>query len=84
MTPQTNFMVLASIIPAREAELRQLLDSMNEGPGLVNANNSLIPFADFDEIHFSRLLILDDKTLEDVRVYNRPVTTYPLYLAFLG
>ncbi|MGZ5523186.1 MAG: hypothetical protein ACXWF1_08615 [Chthoniobacterales bacterium] len=84
MTPQTNFMVLAPIIPAREAELRQLLDSMNEGPGLVNANNSLIPFADFDEIHFSRLLILDDKTLEDVRVYNRPVTTYPLYLAFLG
>ena len=31
-----------------------------------------------------RLLILDDKTIEDVRVYGLPVRTYPLYLAFLG
>ena len=85
MTPQTNFMVLAAIIPSREAELRQLLDSMNDSPGLVNPNNALIPFAQFDKLHFSRRLILDDKTLEDARIYGGgPTPVYPLYLAFLG
>ena len=85
MTPQTNFMVLSAIIPSREAELRQLLDSMNEGPGMVKPNNALIPFAQFDKLHFSRLLILDDKTTEDARIYGGgPTPTYPLYLAFLG
>lgn len=84
MTPQSSFMVLAPIDPAREAELRQLLDSMNTAPGRVNANNALIPFAQFDTLHFARLLILDDKTTGDVRVHGLPVQTYPLYLAFLG
>lgn len=84
MTPQAHFMILAPIVPAREAELRRLLASMNEAPGRVNANNALIPFAQFDTLHFARLLILDDKTIEDVRVYGLPVRTYPLYLAFLG
>ncbi len=77
-------MVLASIDRAREAELRQLLDSMNEAPGRVDPNNELIPFADFDTLHFARFVILDDKTTEDVRVYGLAPRTYPLYLAFLG
>jgi hypothetical protein len=78
-------MVLSAIIPSREMELRQLLDSMNDSPGVVNANNALIPFTQFDKPHFSRLLILDDKTTEDARIYGGwPTPTYPLYLAFLG
>jgi hypothetical protein len=84
MTPQSNFMVLAPIIPEREAELRQLLDSMNRGPGQVDPNNALLPFAEFDALHFARFVILDDKTTEDVRVYGLTPRTYPLYLAFLG
>lgn len=85
MTPQANFMVLAAIDPAREGELRQLLDSMNEAPGRVNAENALIPFTRFDTLHFARLLILEDKNLNDVRSYGGgPAPTYPLYLAFLG
>src|SRR6266567_6488884 len=84
MTPQANFMVLAAIDPAREAELRGLLTSMNDAPGRVNAHNALIPFGEFDTLHFARFVILDDKTLEDVRVYGMAVRTYPLYLAFLG
>jgi hypothetical protein len=84
MTPQSSFMVLAPIDPAREAELRQLLASMNTAPGRANANNTLIPFAEFDTLHFARLLILDDKTTGDVRAHGLPVHTYPLYLAFLG
>jgi hypothetical protein len=84
MTPQSSFMILAPIVPSREKALRGLLASMNEGTGRVNANNALIPFAKFDNLHFARLLILDDKTTEDVRVYGLPRKPYPLYLAFLG
>jgi hypothetical protein len=84
MTPQSNFMVLAPINPERETELRQLLDSMNRGPGCVDPNNELVPFAEFDTLHFARFVILDDKTTEDVRVYGLAPRSYPLYLAFLG
>jgi hypothetical protein len=77
-------MVLAAIDSTRETELRGLLASMNDSPGRVNADNALIPFGEFDTLHFARFVILDDKTLEDVRVYGLPVRTYPLYLAFLG
>jgi hypothetical protein len=84
MTPQSSFMYLAPIAPAREAELRELLNSMNTAPGRVNANNSLIPFAEFDRLHFARVLILEDKTTGDVRAHGLPVQAYPLYLTFLG
>jgi hypothetical protein len=84
MTPQSNFMVLAPINPQCETELRQLLDSMNRGPGQVDPNNELVPFAEFDTLHFARFIILDDKTTEDVRVYGLTPRSYPLYLAFLG
>ncbi|HEY5893063.1 MAG TPA: hypothetical protein VIT91_07510 [Chthoniobacterales bacterium] len=84
MTPQSSFMVLAPVAPSREAELRGLLDSMNDEPGWVNARNALIPFGEFETLHFARLLILEDKTIEDVQVYGLPVRNYPPYLAFLG
>jgi hypothetical protein len=84
MTPQANFMVLAPIDPKREMELRQLLDSMNRAPGRVDPDNDVIPFAEFETLHFARLIILDDKTTEDIRVYGLAPRSYPLYLAFLG
>jgi hypothetical protein len=85
MTPQTNFMVLAPIDPARQEELAGLLDSMNDEPGQLNAVNPLIPFAQFGALHFARLVILNDGTLNDVRAYGgEPAPTYPLYLAFVG
>jgi hypothetical protein len=84
MTPQSNFMVLAAIVPERETELRQLLDSMNRGPGQVDPDNALLPFAEFETLHFARFVILDDKTTEDIRVYGLTPRSYPLYLTFLG
>jgi len=84
MTPQSGFMILAPINRLRETELRGLLASMNDAPGRVNADNALLPFREFDTLHFARFVILDDKTVEDVRVYGMPIRTYPLYLAFLG
>src|SRR3954470_4562193 len=84
MTPQSNFMVVAPIIPGREMELRELLGSMNHGPGQVDPNNALLPFAEFETLHFARFVILDDRTTGDIRAYGLPPRTYPLYLAFLG
>ncbi len=84
MTPQSQFMVLAPIDPRREAALRQLLASMNDGPGSVNPDNGLVPFAKFDTVHVARFLIIDDRTVDDVRAHGLTPASYPLYLAFLG
>src|SRR6476660_5736946 len=85
MTPQANFMILAPIRQGGEEELCQLLESMNDRPGQLNVNNPLIPFTQFDTLHFARLIILKDNSVNDVRAYGGvPVPNYPLYLAFLG
>src|SRR5258705_5964864 len=84
MTAQSSFTVLAAVHPEREAELRRLLASMNDAPGRVKADNRLIPFQQFDTLHVARLLIVDDKTVDDIRVYGIPPRAYPRYLSFLG
>jgi len=84
MTPQSEFFVLASIVPAREAELRGLLASMSDAQGRFKADNGLLPFAQLDRVHFARLLIIDDKTVGDNEVYGLPRPVYPLYLGLLG
>ncbi len=77
-------MIMATIDPLREAELRQLLASMNRIPGDLDLHNSLVPFAQLDKVHFARFVIMDDGTLNDITVYGLPRVDYPLYLAFLG
>ena len=84
MTPQASFMVLAPIVPAREEELRRLLCSMNDSPGIVDPHNALVPFGRFTTLHFARFVILADQTTGDIDVYDLPTREYPLYLAFLG
>lgn len=84
MTPQSNFMVLAPIAADRIDDLRQLLASMNRGPGAVDPQNALVPFGQFETLHFGRILILDDLTLDDITAYGLPRVNYPTYLAFLA
>jgi hypothetical protein len=84
MTPQSSFMILATVTPSRETELRQLLASMNHVPGLLNPTNTLIPFGQFARLHFARIVILDDQTLDDITAYGLPKVNYPTYLAILG
>ena len=84
MTPQSSFMVLAAVNPTREAELRGLLASMNTAAGRVKPDNALIPFQRFDSLHVARLLIVDDRTVNDIGVYGIPPRPYPRYLSFLG
>ncbi len=83
MTPQSSFMVVAPIDRRREGELRARLASMNAGPGRVNPNNELLPFARYEALHFARFVILDDQTLGDAALYGLPPSDPPLSLVFL-
>jgi len=82
--PQSNVLVNAPIRPERLGELRSLLSSMNEQPGVANPENLLFPFAAFPEIHFARFVILDDRTEGDMAAYNIAPASYPVSLAFLA
>jgi hypothetical protein len=85
MTPQSNLMVTAPLKMEREAELRDLLASMNEVPGRVNPANSLVPFEQFGQLHFARFAILQDQTLDDIHTaYGLPRVEYPLSLTLVA
>src|SRR5271163_2032508 len=84
MTPQSNFMIVAPIDPRRETALCSLLASMDLAPGVVNPQNPVIPFGQLKRLHFARIVILKDQTLDDVTVYGLKRVDYPTYLVFLG
>jgi hypothetical protein len=85
MMPQSNLFVAAPLKVDSEAELRGLLASMNVVPGQVNPQNSIVPFGQFDRLHFARFLILQDQTLDDIHsAYGLARRDYPLLLAFIA
>ena len=84
MTPQFNFTVVAPIAPGQEQPLRDLLLSMNRTSGDADPGNPLFPFGQFPRLHFSRFVILDDRTSGDLAAYGLPLPFYPSSLAFLG
>src|SRR2546425_10015465 len=83
MTSQSSFMAAARIDPKSMGGLRASLDTMNPAPGRVTPANSVIPFAEFANLHFARIVILDDQTLDDIRLFGLPRREYPVYLALL-
>jgi deferrochelatase/peroxidase EfeB len=84
MTPQSNFMVLAPLADGQEDALRSLLASMNLRPGVVDPHNALVPFGEFERLHFARFVIVDAPTAADITVYGLPMAKWPVSLAFLG
>jgi len=84
VTPQSQFTVVAPVIAGREAALKTLLATMTVQPGVADSRNSLMPFAEFGQLHFARLVLLEDPTLADVEAYGLPLPRPPVYLAFLG
>ena len=58
-------MVTAPVRPDRVQDLRDLLATMNSGPGMVDPMNGLVPFGRFDTLHVARFVIADDQTLDD-------------------
>jgi hypothetical protein len=77
-------MVIAAVAAGREGALRQLLETMNAGPGLADPGNAVLPFGQFGRLHFARLVLLEDLTLGDVAAYGLPLPNLPTYLAFMG
>jgi hypothetical protein len=78
-------MVLAPLERSRIGAMRELLATMNSEPGVVNPDNALIPFRKFENLHFARLVVLDDQTTGDLKAaYGIQRTDPPAYLAFLG
>ena len=65
--------VRATVQPGRVQELRDVLAAMDTAaPGTPT-----IPFAEFDEVHFARLLVLDD----EVDPEGRPIPASLMYMS---
>ena len=78
-------MVVAPLDAGRVDELRSLLASMNRVPGMANPDNEIIPFGRLPDLHFARIVVLEDQTLDDITTaYGLPRQKFPLYLAFLA
>jgi len=78
-------MVVAPLDVKRTDELRSLLATMNREPGTADPKNNIIPFGQLPDLHFARIVVLDDQTLDDITTaYGLPRRNYPLYLAFLA
>lgn len=84
MTPQSAFMISAVIRPDRQAHLEQRLDSMNISPGVVDADNALIPFARLKTLHFARFLIVDPRNATDIEAHGVSPHHSPPTLFFIG
>lgn len=86
MTPQADFMIAAPVSMDRIDALKVLLDGMNQpgAPGMADPDNALVPFGQFDTLHYARFVIVDDQTLGDFAIANLSVPEFPITLAFLG
>jgi len=84
MTPQSQFLVLARVTPDRERGLRELLETMNSKPSIADPANAVLPFGQFQRLHFARLAVLDDPTLGDIEAHGVPRPHLPVYLALIG
>ena len=77
-------MVLAPVTPGRERGLRELLATMNSKPGMADPANPILPFGQFERLHFARLAVLDDPTVGDIEAHGVPRPDLPVYLALTG
>jgi hypothetical protein len=81
---QGHFMVTAPVKPDRVQDLRDLLATMNSGPGMVDPMNPLVPFGRFDTIHVARFVIADDQTLDDRAAFPSLPASERILLIFLA
>ena len=77
-------MLAAQVTPGRERGLRELLKTMNSKPGMADPANAVLPFGQFERLHFARLVVLDDPTLGDIEAHAVPRPSLPVYLALIG
>src|ERR1041384_5718260 len=70
---QAAVTIVTVVPPTNQAALEQLLESAGQDP----ANNALVGFAQFPNVHFARFFILPAAT-------DRQANAYPAYLVFLA
>jgi hypothetical protein len=73
ITTQSAVTIVAPVAAGHEQALQALL----EGAGKDPANNALVPFGQFDNVHFARFFILPEST-------DPQGTSYPACLVFLA
>jgi hypothetical protein len=85
MIPQDNFIVAAVVADDRVAPLRALLATMTLPgvPGAADPANAILPFGNFDTVHFARLVVLEDNALADRAPYAQLPRTEPTYLCLM-
>lgn len=84
MTPQSTFMIAATVRVGQLKNLRALLASMNKAPGHADSDNSLISFSRFDRLHFARFVIIEAKTAHEIEEFGVKPRLWRPTLAFLG
>lgn len=86
MTPQSTFMITATVRVGELKNLRTLLASLNqeEIPGHANPENNLVPFGKFDRLHFARFVIIEAKTAHEITAFGVNPRPWRPTLAFLG
>jgi len=84
MTPQSTFMITATISQGQLDELRALLASMNSAPGFANPRNTLIPYWQFRNLHVARFTILQANTNDDIKSHGVTPEIWRPTLCFIG
>lgn len=84
MTPQSTFMIVATIAKDQEKSLQKLLATMNSKPGFADPCNELIPYAQFNQLHVARFVIIRSNTNDDIFDYGVTPNDWRPRLAFLG
>ena len=90
MIPQESIVIVASVASGNVAGLRTFLAQMNfpDRTGFADPDNHLVPFREFDTIHFARFVVLADNTLGDREAYRKAgypdlPEDEPTYLCFM-
>ena len=86
MTPQSTFMITATVRVGELKNLRAVLASMNrdDAPGHADPDNSLVPFGKFAHLHFARFVIIEAKTAQEITEFGVTPRLWRPTLAFLG
>jgi hypothetical protein len=84
MTPQSTFMITATIKPDQQDALKNLIATINDAPGFADAHNTLIPFWQFSRLHVARFTILEARTNDDIKGHGEQAGVWPPTLSFMG
>ncbi len=84
MTPQSHFMIVATINGGQKQALRDLLATMNTQAVNADPNNQLVPFGRFQNLHVARFVIIESNILEEIKAFGVTQRPWRPALALIG